>query len=208
MQAMADSDYPELDNELQRVLAGPADRKMSGVFQIIKEKQLAATYADKLTELSSRVDPNGTVPAPFIWSTIAELLLNLKSNANLQNSFLKIQSHGLSDATILAMEVSVHDLSGHFLRAGAFTGRFKARPCFYPNSLGRSPCLCQEYFLRKLPNFGPSASHSAYYTVRAFQPLGTQVLSVDRLLADLHRPSGAGACGAASLTTDMPTRWA
>jgi hypothetical protein len=74
-------------------------------------------------------------------------------------------------------------------------GRFKVRPCFYTNSLGRSPCLCQEYFLRKLPNFGPSASHSAYYTVRAFQPLGTQVLSVDRLLADLHRPSGAGAFG-------------
>jgi hypothetical protein len=53
------------------------------------------------------VDPNGTVPAPYIWSTVAELLLNLKSSANLQNSFLKIQSHGLSDAAILAMEFNL-----------------------------------------------------------------------------------------------------
>lgn len=107
LQALADCDYPELDNELQRVLAGPADRRMSRVVQIIKEKQLAAAYADNLTELSSRVDPNGAVPAPYIWSTVAELLLNLKSNANLQNSFLKIQSHGLSDAAILAMEFNL-----------------------------------------------------------------------------------------------------
>lgn len=107
LQALADFDYPEVDNELKRVLVGPADRRMSRAVQIIKEKQLAAAYAETLAELSGRVDPNGPVPAPYIWSTVAELLLNLKSNANLQNSFLKIQSHGLSDAAILAMEFNL-----------------------------------------------------------------------------------------------------
>lgn len=107
LQALADFNYPEVDNELKRALAGPADRRMSRAVQIIKEKHLATAYADTLAELSIRVDPNGAVPAPYIWSTVAELLLNLKSNANLQNSFLKIQSHGLSDAAILAMEFNL-----------------------------------------------------------------------------------------------------
>lgn len=107
LQAMADFGYSELDNELKRVMAGPIDRRMSRVVQIIKDKQLDLAYADSLAELSSRVDPNGAVPAPYIWTTVAELLLKLQSNTNLQNSFLKIQSHGLSDIAILAMEFNL-----------------------------------------------------------------------------------------------------
>ena len=107
LQALADFDYPEVDSELKNALAGPANRRMCCAVQIIKEKQLAVAYADTLAELASRVDPNGTAPAPYIWSTVAELLLNLKSNANLEASFLKIQSLGLSDAAILAMEFNL-----------------------------------------------------------------------------------------------------
>ena len=107
IQALADFDYPELDGELRRFLAGSVSRNMSKAVQIIKAKGLAAAYTDALLDVSSRIDPNAPAPAPFIWSTIAELLLKLNLKVDLHNSFLKIQSHVLGEAAILAMEFNL-----------------------------------------------------------------------------------------------------
>lgn len=107
LQALADFDYPDLDNELKRVLAGPVDHRLGRAVQIINDKRLARVYADELAELSSKIDPNGTLPAPHIWSTVAELLLHLNPSDNLLNSFLKLKSQGLSEAAILAMEFNL-----------------------------------------------------------------------------------------------------
>jgi len=104
IQALADFDYPELDSELRTALAGEADGRMSRAIQVIKERGLAAAYADMLAEVSSRVDPNATTAANYIWITVAELLLKLDSDVDLQSAFLRIRSQGLGEAAILSME--------------------------------------------------------------------------------------------------------
>jgi hypothetical protein len=94
---------PDLPRLLSKALAGEPSGTTSATLEIIARLDDPGWCRD-LEKLLKRIDPNGSIPQPYIWHAAAKLLLRFGRAGQLRKTVPKINSNCLGDVALLSLE--------------------------------------------------------------------------------------------------------
>ncbi|WP_146405647.1 DUF6896 domain-containing protein [Allorhodopirellula heiligendammensis] len=104
---LADLNAPNLEFCVGHALRLSASGVLLSAIRIIEEKSLSDRWNRHLKDVVDRVDPNGELPSPRIWTTALKLLVRLNPKGDWGNEFVRLNRNELSEAAIFSMEMKL-----------------------------------------------------------------------------------------------------
>ena len=103
LRALQDVESPLLGEAIAEALSGPPSGTTSAALDVIEESD-DASWCELLKVLLSRVDPNGEIPEPMVWTRCADFLLRHGHSLDIRRQLQRVKSNCLGDVAILTLE--------------------------------------------------------------------------------------------------------